>query len=364
MKLCLHVPVNQVSFGQLSTLLLREVYNSKELDSSIFLIGNSVDLASQKNLDQDFLNWLQNQIKDTLSTHDRNTDTFKLWHLNGSLESISNNQTLLSFYELDQPTKEELNIARNQKNTIFTSTYTNNIFKEHGCKNTHFIPLPFDKYNFGVTNKTYHTDDRIIFNLCGKLEKRKHHKKVIRAWLKKYGNNSKYFLQCSIYNPFIKAEDQQKLIYDILEGKNYFNISFLGMMQKNEVYNDYLNSADIILGMSGGEGWGLPEFQSVAMGKHGVILNAHAYKDWANKDNATMVEPSGKIEAYDNMFFQKGSIFNQGNIYDFNEDDFISACDKACEKVRLSKINKNGLKLQDQFTTEKFLKDIINVINK
>ena len=104
MKLCLHVPVNQVSFGQLSTLLLREVYNSKELDSSIFLISNSVDLASQKNLDQDFLNWLQNQIKDTLSTHNRNTDTFKLWHLNGSLESISNNQTLLSFYEVDQPT--------------------------------------------------------------------------------------------------------------------------------------------------------------------------------------------------------------------------------------------------------------------
>ena len=115
MKLCLHVPVNQVSFGQLSTLLLREVYNSKELDSSIFLIGNSVDLASQKNLDQDFLNWLQNQVKDTLSIHNRNTDTFKLWHLNGSLESISNNQTLLSFYELDQPTKEELNIARTDR---------------------------------------------------------------------------------------------------------------------------------------------------------------------------------------------------------------------------------------------------------
>jgi hypothetical protein len=114
-KLCLHVPVNQVSFGQLSTLLLREVYNSKELDSSIFLIGNSVDLASQKNLDQDFLNWLQNQVKDTLSIHNRNTDTFKLWHLNGSLESISNNQTLLSFYELDQPTKEELNIARTDR---------------------------------------------------------------------------------------------------------------------------------------------------------------------------------------------------------------------------------------------------------
>ncbi len=54
-------------------------------------------------------------------------------------------------------------------------------------------------------------------------------------------------------------------------------------MQKNSLYNDYLNSANIILGMSGGEGWGLPEFQSVALGKHAVILNATGYKDWATE---------------------------------------------------------------------------------
>ena len=364
MKLCLHLPINQVSFGQVSTLLLREVFKSKNIDASLFLIGNQVDLSSQDELGQDFLNWLQEGFKNTLSSHKRSDDTLKLWHLNGSFESISENQTLLSFYELDAPTKEEVNIVKNQKNVIFTSNYTANNFKENGCKNVSFVPLAFDKYNFKVTEKVYHTDDRIIFNLCGKLEKRKHHKKIIKAWIKKYGNNSKYFLQCSIFNPFLKPEDQQKLINEILEGKNYFNISFLGMMQKNKIYNDYLNSADIVIGMSGGEGWGLPEFQSVAMGKHGVILNAHAYKEWANEDNSTMVEPSGKIEVYDNMFFQKGSIFNQGNIFDFNEDDFISACEKTCEKVRLSKVNKNGLKLQEQFTSEKFLENIINVINK
>jgi hypothetical protein len=77
-----------------------------------------------------------------------------------------------------------------------------------------------------------------------------------------------------------------------------------------------------------------------------------------------LVEPAGKTEAYDNMFFQKGSIFNQGNIYTFNEDDFLSACDLACEKVRLNKINDAGLKLQQKFTTEKFLDDILNILNK
>jgi len=46
--------------------------------------------------------------------------------------------------------------------------------------------------------------------------------------------------------------------------------------------------------MSGGEGWGLPEFQSVALGKHGVILNSSGYQDWANEKNTVMVQPNGK----------------------------------------------------------------------
>ena len=58
-----------------------------------------------------------------------------------------------------------------------------------------------------------------------KLEKRKNHKLVIQSWLKKYGNNPKYFLQCSVFNPFLKQEDQNALINSMMEGKRYFNIS-------------------------------------------------------------------------------------------------------------------------------------------
>jgi hypothetical protein len=135
-------------------------------------------------------------------------------------------------------------------------------------------------------------------------------------------------------------------------------------MQKNSVYNDFLNSADIIIGMSGGEGWGLPEFHSVALGKHSVILNAHAYKEWADEENSVLVEPNGKVEVYDNMFFHKGTPFNQGNIFDFDPDDFISACEKAIERVKANKLNNNGLKLQNIFTSEKLADNILNIINK
>jgi hypothetical protein len=114
--------------------------------------------------------------------------------------------------------------------------------------------------------------------------------------------------------------------------------------------------------MSGGEGWGLPEFHSLALGKHAVILNAHVYKDWANEENACLVEPSSKIEAHDNMFFHRGTPFNQGNIFTFKEDDFISGCERAIERVQKNKLNEAGLKLQKQFTIENTVDRIVNLL--
>jgi hypothetical protein len=64
------------------------------------------------------------------------------------------------------------------------------------------------------------------------------------------------------------------------------------------------------------------------------------------------------------MFFHKGQIFNQGNIYDFNEDEFIVACEKAIEKVQSSKLNKNGLKLQETFSSEKFADNVLSIMSK
>ena len=362
MSFTLNLPVNSVSFGQVSTLLLRELYKKNLNNFTLYPIGDRYDLSTQES-DEGFFNFIQTRTSDFISKIKRTDPVFKLWHLNGSLDSPSNKRYLLSFYELDNPTKEEINIVKNQDKVFFSSNYTVDIFKMFGCSNVEFLPLAFDKYNFKRLEKKYFSDNRIVFNLVGKLEKRKNHKNVIQAWVKKFGNDSRYHLQCSIYNPFLKEEDNKALINSILEGKQYFNISFIGNMPKNAMYNDYLNSADIIIGMSGGEGWGLPEFHSLALGKHGVILNAHAYKDWATKDNSVLVESNGLIDSEDGVFFTKGAPFNQGNIFDFNEEAFIDGCEKAIERVENNKVNENGLKLQKEFTYKKTLESILKFLN-
>lgn len=356
----LNVPINQVSFGQVSIGLLRELY-SRNNSVGIFPIGQQLDFSSNEP-EKDFVEWISNSVKNTFSTYSRKDKGLKLWHLNGGYESVIDNPNLFSFYELDEPTKDEVNIVKNNNKVFFSSNYTVDIFKSLGCKNVYFIPLAFDSHSFKTIEKKYFIDDRITFNLCGKLEKRKHHEKIIKAWIKKYGNDPKYNLQCSIYNPFLDQKMNGHLIGSFLEGKKYFNVNFLGFMQTNSMYNDFLNSADIIIGMSGGEGWGLPEFHSVALGKHSVILNAHAYKDWANKENSVLVNPNGKISAEDGVFFRKGINFNQGNIFDFKEDDFINGCEEAIKRVQKNRVNEEGLKLQKEFTFSNTLDNIIKNI--
>lgn len=356
----LNVPVNSVSFGQVSTGLLRDLCKRKK--NVLFRSIGAVDLSTQKS-DSDFKEWLDEASSRFEIEHSRKNKIFKLWHLNGSVESLSERQVLLSFYELDRPTPQELNVVRNNYKLLFSSQETVDLFKSLGNKNVEYLPLYFDSENFFRNEKQYFQDGRIVFNISGKLERRKHHVKAIRSWIRKFGNNPKYSLQCAIYNGFLSQEQNGALVHQILEGKKVFNVNFLGFMGKNEIYNDFLNSAHIVLGVSGGEGWGLPEFQSVALGKHSVILNANGYKGWANEKNSVLINPSGKISSIDNVFFKAGEKFNQGDIHDFKEDDFISGCEEAIKRVESKEKNKEGMKLQEEFSVRRFSDSVLRLIS-
>jgi hypothetical protein len=361
MLLNIETPINSLSFGNCSANILFEFFK-KKISPTLFLIGNYNDSSFRKNFPEDFFKWLSFCATDASQKHKRDIPTLKLWHLNNSLSSLSNEQYLFTFYELDSPTKTEINIANNQKRVFLSSSYAKSHFDKY-CSNIDFIPLGFDTNSFKPTKKKLAKDGVISFGLAGKLEKRKQHHKVLKTWALKYGNNPKYVLNCAITNPFIKPEAFKDAIGSILQ-KDYFNINFLPFMEENSLYNDYLNNNDIIIGMSSGEGWGLPEFQSVCLGKHAIMLNAHSYKEWANEKNSVLVEPLGhKIPCYDNIFFFENKPFNQGQYFDWNPEDFLEGCEKAVKRFEKSPINEEGLNLAKEFTWEKTADGILKAMD-
>ena len=359
MDFAVNVPVTETSFGQIGTALLRELH-AQGMEPALFPMAGSISFASQE-VSEEFEGWVNDCVKRSFF-HERKNPCFKLWHLSDSLQSFSEKQMLLTFYETDSPTPQELHALKNNK-AFVSNNYTAGIFREKGAE-VGVIPLAFDSNNFQINNKKYFEDDRITFNLCGKFEKRKHHEKIIKAWLKKYGNNKDYYLQCAIWNGFLKPEENRSLFDSCLEGKPYYNVQFLSWLDKNKIYNDFLNAGDIVIGMSGGEGWGLPEFQSVALGKHAVVLNAHGYKEWADGYNSVLVEPSGKISAVDDIFFKKGTWFNQGSFFDWDEDAFIDGCERAINRYEISQVNEEGKMLQRNFTYKKMVDRILEELKE
>jgi glycosyltransferase involved in cell wall biosynthesis len=322
-----NVPLNSVSFGQVSLSLLREAYNQK-LDCLVFPIGQP-DLSAQTP-DDGFNRWLEDKIRQAPVKHSRDNRIIKLWHLNGGLESFGKDQELITFLETDSVTDTELNIIKNQKTVWVTSLYTKETMEQFGAKNIKYLPLGFDTFHFKKLNKRYYGPGITTIGLGGKFEdKRKAHGQIITSLLNKYGNNLKFMLHFAVYNPFFSKEQNESIIGHLTQGKRYSNVVWLPFMAKNSEYNDFLNSCDIFLGMSNAEGRDLPVYQAAALGKKIVALNAHSYKDYLNEKNSWLIEPSGKQIAVDGVFFHPNQPFNQGSFFKWDTNDFFQKLEEA-----------------------------------
>jgi len=358
MSLLLEVPLNRVSFGNVAFNIVRELHK-REYPIRIFPIGEPD--FSAFDIKDDLKKYIEDAVNNRWDFIKKDIPSFKLWHLSGSENRKNKDQYLFTFYECNEPTTTESTIASVQDHVFFSSNDAKDHFARTGVKNTSFVPLGLDE-DFKSTGKEY-LKDTIHFGLMGKFENRKHTQKIIQSWVKKYGNNNKYLLTCCINNPFFKPEQMQGLIHETLKGEHYNNINFLPVLAKNSEVNEFLNSIDIDLtGLSGGEGWNLPAFNSTCIGKWSIVLNCTSHKDWATKENSILINPSGEMPVSDGMFFHQGHAFNQGTFYSWVQDEAISAMEEAEKKA--GQINTEGVKLGDKMTYSKTVDSILSLIFK
>jgi glycosyltransferase involved in cell wall biosynthesis len=359
MKLLVNAPISSLSFGNVSVNILRELFK-KNIDLIFFPIGDKAEMEAYDKIEPDFVKYLQAATNDRYSKISKDIPSLKLWHIFGSETRYSKNQSLFTFHEVSEVTNIEKNLLSLQDRIFVSSNYTKNIFNLNGLDNVTHVPLGFDN-DFQITNKTY-LQDKIHFGILGKFENRKNTARIIKSWLKLFGNKPEYQLSCAITNPFLDKARFQNELLKVLEGKQYNNLNFVPYMQTNSEVNDYLNSIDIDLGgLSGAEGWNLPSFNATALGKWSVVINATAHKDWATKDNSILIEPSSLKDCYDDVFFKKGQSFNQGQFFDISDQEMENAILKSVSYAK--KPNPEGLKLQKQFTYEKTVETILCAIS-
>lgn len=341
----LDLPINNLSFGQVSVAILREFYR-RGLTPNVFPLQGQVDISSQTP-DEKFNQWLNHCIGKAPREASRDDTSIKLWHIAGSNSTYSRRDSrLITFYECNNPTSSETNLLKNQDRVYVTNKYTQNVLRMFGVESIH-LPLGFDSHNFKVLEKRPGVEGAITTLLLAKLEHRKHTLRQLALWAKRYGNQKEYRLNAAIWNPFMKAEHQQALINQALGGQQYWNITYLPFMATNAEYSSYLQSGQIVLACSGSEGFGLGEFHAAAMGAWPVALKAHAYLDHFSESNAIWVKPNGMTPVYDNIHFAQGQPFNQGSVFTFSDEDWYTGVEEA-HKRALKGINFEGLKLQRQ----------------
>lgn len=360
MKLTYNSVINNLSMGNVSFNFLKELFK-RDIDLSFFPLYNSLDTSSFSVDDQGFSDWVNESVNNRIKKIDPNTPTLKLWHINGSENRITKNQFLYTFYELDQPTEEELRLVEAQEHVFFSSQHAVDTFVYSGISpdKVSYVPLGFDE-SFKTEKRK---DDGVVhFSLMGKWEKRKHTEKIIKLWVKKFGNNVRYQLNCLVSNPFFK-DKMEALILNALGGERYFNVNFIPFLETNSQVNNFINQSDIDLtGLSGAEGWNLPAFNSACLGKWPIVLNATAHKDWANEENSILVSPNGQETSVDNIFFFNNQPFNQGRIFTWDEEEVVSAMEKSIDLAK-NGVNKNGERLKEEFTYSNSVEKILKKIN-
>lgn len=351
----LHIPINSVSYGFVSIAILRECFK-RGLSPCVFPIGQP-DLSSHKP-DQDFNNWLTGCCNKAPRMHSRKNPVIRLWHINQILDSVSDRRLSIVFNETDQITDTEKNILEQQDVVFVTSNFTKEVFEDGGLKNVKYLPLAFDDWNFKETNIPKNSDV-VVFTLNSKREVRKATDKIVSCWVKRFGNQRNYQLNLACFNPFFRHPDgrilnpdEQKAIFiqQVLGGKNVWNINFLPWMNTLAEINNLYNYTDVDLsGLSRCEGFNLPLFIHLCLGKHAVVLDAHVHKDWCNAENSILVQPNTKIKAVDGLFFHDGAPFLQGNWFDWDESEVIAAMEKAVEKVKNNRVNEAGKWLKQKY---------------
>jgi hypothetical protein len=361
----LQLPQNSTSFGNVSYGILRELYSRKADDFLLFDIGMpDLTVFNKIREDSEYIDWLNSKRRDVLAKFSKYDAGIKLWHINSSETSISNHQWLFTFHELDEITGVEKNILNNQFGIFVSSEYTKQVFLDGGVTVPIVVlPLGFDSEHFKETGKQYHAKDITHWSIYGKFEHRKRHEKTIRAWVKKFGGNYSHVLNLNIYNPFLKPEHNNAILAQIFEGKpKPFNVNILPYANTLSELNESYNNTDIVIDMSGAEGFSLPSFTCACLGKHVVAHNNTGIKEWATSENSVLVEPSSKISAKDGMFFSGEGDFNIGNIYDYEESDLIDAFDKILVRKSVSQVNYAGLELKEGFSWKNCVDKILKTV--
>lgn len=289
----INAPINSVSYGIVSLNILREL--NKRHKVSLFPIGGF-------EVEQQDVQLINDTLKNA-EEFDYNSPCLRIFHQHALHEMPRCSERIgYPIFELDTFTAREKHSLMSCDKLVVASHWAKDICEKNG------INIPISVAPLGVNSEfsaTPFREDKFVVGNIGKWEFRKGHDLIPLIFAEALGEFDDVELHMLAHNRFAGPEINKEW-EDYYKSKLGNKVVFHGRYDQHSSIPQVINNCHVGLYPSRAEGWNMPALETLACGRHLIINNYSASTEFANKDNAFLVQPSGMEVAEDGFFFQSG----------------------------------------------------------
>jgi glycosyltransferase involved in cell wall biosynthesis len=306
MDINLVAPINQLGYGVTGLNILKSLVSAKH-NVALFVVQQGE--ASIHDLP------LVEASQKKAKLYNPNAPSVRIWHAQElALQVGKGKHCGFPIFELDRFKSDELHQLR-AMDIIFTpSRWAEKILYNAGFRNTRVVPLGVDRtiFNEKIPNLSLHRKTTVFIN-CGKWEKRKGHDVLVTAFNNAFNRDDDVKLIMHCWNPFLsppmnKGKDSNRdweLLYQKSklgkEGKITTTVRCGSQYELARI----MMQADCGVFPSRAEGWNLELLEMLSLGKHVIATNYSGHTQYANINNAYLINIDEPEYADDGLWFHK-----------------------------------------------------------
>tara|TARA_B100002019_G_scaffold199004_1_gene172437 strand:+ start:10632 stop:11699 length:1068 start_codon:yes stop_codon:yes gene_type:complete len=287
----------------------------------------------------------------------------RLWHQHDMSQFVGNGQKIgFPVFELDKfKDVEKHHLSYLDKIFVCSEWAKSVILDEIDISPEHVNVIPL-----GVDNKTFKRVDKqkkdatIFFN-CGKWEVRKGHDVIAKCFNKAFTKDDNVELWMMCDNPFCTDKETRQWQNIYMSSNLRDKIRLVNRVQTSqEVYN-IMSQVDCGIFPARAEGWNLEALELLACGKHLIITDYSAHKEFCTKENSRLVSIDKIEKAYDGKWFdgKQGSWASIGE----NQIDQIVEHMRAVHKLNTEgslNVNEQGVETALKFSWDNSAEKILS----
>lgn len=347
-------PINSLGYGAVGFNILKALVNDGNA-VALFPIGNPQWPSSDESVK------LISDAKQLSVLFNKNAPSIRIWH-QFELDMFPGSGPRIGWpiFELDSFTDREKHHIGNLDAVFVCSDWAKSIVEPINSE-VYTIPLGVDSELFyydesGLSTRQYWNKNTTVFLNVGKWETRKGHDELCAAFNAafKQSDDVELWLMCD--NPFLGPDGNYEWRKKFASSSMGSHVKFFDRVGAHGELRKIYAQVDCIVSPSHAEGWGLPTLEAMACGAHVIATNYAGHTQFLNKDNALLLDVTGKEIANDGKWFH-----GQGAWCSFSIEQLVEHM-RTVHSLKQSnqlKQNINGINTGKAFSWRNSAKEII-----